>query len=105
MTVYDISARDTFESLSSWIAELDTFAGTGNSSRDVVRMIVGNKVDKVHLSVFFTIILLQFHWHDLFYDYRSSLELFQVKKEPLSLQVEIHLGCLWNVQLRKVEMK
>jgi len=44
--VYDITARDTFESLSSWISELDTFAGTGQGSRDVVRIIVGNKVDK-----------------------------------------------------------
>lgn len=44
--VYDITARDTFESLSSWITELDTFAGSGTGARDVVRMIVGNKVDK-----------------------------------------------------------
>ncbi|KAM0756561.1 ras-domain-containing protein [Meredithblackwellia eburnea MCA 4105] len=44
--VYDITARDTFDSLSSWISELDTFAGTGPSSREVVRMIVGNKTDK-----------------------------------------------------------
>ncbi|KAL8286688.1 hypothetical protein RQP46_004216 [Phenoliferia psychrophenolica] len=44
--VYDISARDTFESLASWISELDTFAGSGQGARDVVRMIVGNKVDK-----------------------------------------------------------
>ncbi|GAA5942251.1 uncharacterized protein JCM15063_002949 [Sporobolomyces koalae] len=44
--VYDITARDTFDSLSSWISELDTFAGTGPASRQVVRMIVGNKVDK-----------------------------------------------------------
>ncbi|GAA6000375.1 uncharacterized protein JCM10292_001483 [Rhodotorula paludigena] len=44
--VYDITARDTFDSLASWIQELDTFAGTGPASREVVRMIVGNKVDK-----------------------------------------------------------
>ncbi|GAA6011930.1 hypothetical protein JCM8202_004203 [Rhodotorula sphaerocarpa] len=44
--VYDITARETFESLVSWINELDTFAGTGSASREVVRMIVGNKVDK-----------------------------------------------------------
>ncbi|GAA6064268.1 hypothetical protein JCM10212_001652 [Sporobolomyces blumeae] len=49
--VYDITARDTFESLASWIAELDTFAGTGPASRQVVRMIVGNKVDKEHARV------------------------------------------------------
>lgn len=45
--VYDITARDTFESLASWINELDTFAGSGAGARQVVRMIVGNKVDKV----------------------------------------------------------
>ena len=44
--VYDITARDTFESLTSWINELDTFAGSGAGAKDVVRMIVGNKVDK-----------------------------------------------------------
>ncbi|KAK4054710.1 hypothetical protein OIV83_000634 [Microbotryomycetes sp. JL201] len=44
--VYDITARDTFESLASWINELDTFAGSGAGAREVVRMIVGNKVDK-----------------------------------------------------------
>ncbi|GAA6051310.1 hypothetical protein JCM3770_006805 [Rhodotorula araucariae] len=44
--VYDITARDTFDGLASWINELDTFAGTGPASREVVRMIVGNKVDK-----------------------------------------------------------
>ncbi|GAA5985418.1 hypothetical protein JCM5350_007759 [Sporobolomyces pararoseus] len=49
--VYDITARDTFDSLSSWIQELDTFAGTGPASREVVRMIVGNKVDKEHARV------------------------------------------------------
>lgn len=49
--VYDITARDTFESLSSWIAELDTFAGSGPSSREVVRMIVGNKNDKEYSRV------------------------------------------------------
>lgn len=53
-TVYDITARDTFNSLSSWIAELDTFAGTMGSSRQVVRIIVGNKVDKVTHSLCFS---------------------------------------------------
>lgn len=44
--VYDITSRDTFDALPSWIAELDTFAGSGPSAPSVVRMIVGNKVDK-----------------------------------------------------------
>ncbi|KAI5481940.1 Ras-related protein Rab-18 [Pseudohyphozyma bogoriensis] len=44
--VYDITQRDTFDSLASWIAELDTFAGQGQGAKDVVRMIVANKTDK-----------------------------------------------------------
>lgn len=40
--VYDVTNRETFDSLPSWFSELDTFT----SSKDVVRIIVGNKVDK-----------------------------------------------------------
>jgi len=39
--VYDVTNRETFDSLTSWFNELDTF-----SSSDVVRAVVGNKVDK-----------------------------------------------------------
>ncbi|GAA5845007.1 hypothetical protein JCM3766R1_004846 [Sporobolomyces carnicolor] len=46
--VYDLTQRDTFDSLASWIRELDTFSGTGPAARDVVRMIVANKLDKEH---------------------------------------------------------
>ncbi|KNZ60522.1 hypothetical protein VP01_1541g4 [Puccinia sorghi] len=41
--VYDVTNRASFESLPSWFSELDTFA---HSPQDVVRVIVGNKVDK-----------------------------------------------------------
>ncbi|KAI9608384.1 hypothetical protein KEM48_003172, partial [Puccinia striiformis f. sp. tritici PST-130] len=40
---YDVTNRASFESLPSWFSELDTFA---HSPQDVVRVIVGNKVDK-----------------------------------------------------------
>lgn len=43
MTVYDVSNRDTFDALQNWHNELKTYS----SSPDVVKMIVGNKVDKV----------------------------------------------------------
>jgi hypothetical protein len=42
-TVYDVSNRDSFNDLQTWFNELDTYC----SSKEVVRMIVGNKVDKV----------------------------------------------------------
>ena len=41
-TVYDVSSRATFEHLNLWFNELDTYS----SSQEVIKMIVGNKVDK-----------------------------------------------------------
>jgi Ras-related protein Rab-18 len=40
--VYDVSNRDTFTALNTWWNEVNTYC----SSPDVVKMIVGNKVDK-----------------------------------------------------------
>ncbi|KAG0003612.1 Ras- protein Rab-18 [Entomortierella chlamydospora] len=40
--VYDVSNRDSFNDLQTWFNELDTYC----SSKEVVRMIVGNKIDK-----------------------------------------------------------
>ncbi|WWC58621.1 uncharacterized protein I303_101165 [Kwoniella dejecticola CBS 10117] len=39
--VYDVSSRPTFDELLKWFKEIDTYCGEG-----VVKMIVGNKVDK-----------------------------------------------------------
>jgi Ras-related protein Rab-18 len=43
--VYDVSNRDTFDALNTWWNEVNTYC----SSPDVVKMIVGNKVDKVNI--------------------------------------------------------
>ncbi|KAI8926451.1 ras family-domain-containing protein [Entophlyctis helioformis] len=40
--VYDVSNRSSFDNLQTWINELETYS----SSKDVVKMIVGNKSDK-----------------------------------------------------------
>ncbi|KAJ3214802.1 Ras- protein Rab-18-B [Dinochytrium kinnereticum] len=40
--VYDVSNRQTFEHLQLWFTELETYS----SSRDVIKMVVGNKSDK-----------------------------------------------------------
>ncbi|KAI9306702.1 P-loop containing nucleoside triphosphate hydrolase protein [Cunninghamella echinulata] len=40
--VYDVSSRETFDALSTWWNEVNTYC----SSPDVIKMIVGNKVDK-----------------------------------------------------------
>ncbi|GBB90386.1 hypothetical protein RclHR1_17310002 [Rhizophagus clarus] len=40
--VYDVSNRETFDQLDNWFNELSTYC----TNKDVVKMIVGNKVDK-----------------------------------------------------------
>ncbi|KAJ1721484.1 Ras- protein Rab-18 [Coemansia erecta] len=40
--VYDVSNRQSFESLDTWVDELNTYC----SNEDVVKMIIGNKIDK-----------------------------------------------------------
>ncbi|XP_066925649.1 ras-related protein Rab-18-like [Clytia hemisphaerica] len=40
--VYDVSVRQTFEKLKDWLSECDTYA----TKQDLVKMLVGNKIDK-----------------------------------------------------------
>ncbi|CAG8519599.1 7955_t:CDS:2 [Diversispora eburnea] len=44
MLVYDVSNRETFEQLDNWFNELHLYC----TNKEVVKMIVGNKVDKEH---------------------------------------------------------
>lgn len=39
--MYDVSSRPTFEELTRWFHELETY-----TSKEVVNVVVGNKVDK-----------------------------------------------------------
>lgn len=41
--VYDVSRRDTFDSLSMWLQEIEQFSSSGG--KDIVKLLVGNKVD------------------------------------------------------------
>lgn len=41
-SVYDVTSRASFESLPTWFTELETFS----TSPDIIKCIVGNKVDK-----------------------------------------------------------
>lgn len=41
--VYDVCSQESFEGLEVWLNELDTYA----TKKDVVKMLVGNKIDKV----------------------------------------------------------
>lgn len=47
IVVYDVTDRESFDALPTWFNELETFT----SSADVVKIIVGNKVDKVGIRV------------------------------------------------------
>lgn len=42
-TVYDVTKRDTFVKLENWLNELETYT----TRMDLVKMLVGNKIDKV----------------------------------------------------------
>lgn len=42
-TVYDVSSKESFEGLEIWLNELDTYA----TKKDLVKMLVANKIDKV----------------------------------------------------------
>lgn len=43
LTVYDVTKRDTFTKLENWLNELETYT----TRNDIVKMLVGNKIDKV----------------------------------------------------------
>ena len=43
--VYDVSAKQSFGALEVWLNELDTYA----SKKDIIKMLVGNKIDIVCL--------------------------------------------------------
>ena len=40
--VYDVSSRESFQNLETWLNELDMYA----TKKNLVKMLVGNKIDK-----------------------------------------------------------
>jgi len=44
--VYDVSSKQSFTQLGNWLNELETFS----TKHDIVKMLVGNKIDKVSLA-------------------------------------------------------
>lgn len=42
--VYDVTRRDTFDSLDQWLREMEVYCPGGG--REIVKLLVGNKVDK-----------------------------------------------------------
>ncbi len=46
--VYDVSRRDTFENLDLWLQEIEVYTPAGGA-RNVVKVLVGNKIDKVSM--------------------------------------------------------
>lgn len=45
--MYDVANRESFEALPRWYSELETYV-----SSSVVKILVGNKVDKVQFPIF-----------------------------------------------------
>ncbi len=53
--MYDVTKRDTFTKLENWLNELETYC----TRNDLVKMLVGNKIDKVCLiNVILNVLLL-----------------------------------------------
>ena len=44
--VYDVTCKETFNKLEEWLSECDTYT----TKRDAVKMLVGNKIDRVRHS-------------------------------------------------------
>ena len=43
LLVYDTSSRDTFDKLEEWLNEVEMYS----TKKDIIKMLVGNKIDKV----------------------------------------------------------
>ncbi len=54
--VYDTSSRETFDKLEEWLNEVETYS----TKKDIIKMLVGNKIDKVNLSLISTVLI--FYW-------------------------------------------
>lgn len=48
--MYDVSNKQSFSKLDAWLNELETFA----TKHDMVKMLVGNKIDKVCTNLLFS---------------------------------------------------
>ena len=44
--MYDVTKRDSFTKLGNWLNELETYT----TRNDIVKMLVGNKIDKVSVN-------------------------------------------------------
>lgn len=49
--MYDTSSRETFDKLEEWLNEVEMYS----TKKDIIKMLVGNKIDKVNL---FTMVVL-----------------------------------------------
>lgn len=52
--VYDTSSRETFEKLEEWLNEVEMYS----TKKDIIKMLVGNKIDKVNLLRMVVLLLL-----------------------------------------------
>ena len=52
--MYDVCSRQTFSKLDAWFEELETYATNTN----IVKMLVGNKIDKVMIESSILIVIL-----------------------------------------------
>ena len=50
LLVYDTSSRETFDKLEEWLNEVEMYS----TKKDIIKMLVGNKIDKV-ISIYISV--------------------------------------------------
>ncbi|XP_065053347.1 ras-related protein Rab-18-B-like isoform X2 [Rhopilema esculentum] len=79
--VYDVTSKDTFNKLEEWLTECDTYT----TKRDVVKMLVGNKIDKPGREVT--------RQEGLQFAKRHAMLFIEARKKNSSFQNHIFLKC------------
>lgn len=69
--MYDVTRRETFTKLDNWLNELETYC----TRNDLVKMLVGNKIDRVSRVVVVVVVVSYIH---LLFSFKSSFLLFVV---------------------------
>lgn len=71
--MYDVTRRETFTKLDNWLSELETYC----TRNDLVKMLVGNKIDKVSVFVY-KIVMLRVHVTFLIFSFTAVFPWFKL---------------------------
>lgn len=84
VAVYDVTRRETFTKLDNWLNELETYC----TRNDLVKMLVGNKIDRVSSVTF---IFARVVWLTSEVNFRSFFTLSILINEDVCVCARWHL--------------